>query len=142
MWLFTPFGFFSVVAHRDDDDALLVRSRARKDLEFLAARLVNPASPARGERVTSIEHTPDRDYPYRMVVTRAELDVLMTAFIRDELIYYNFKSECGEVDRLKWRELHAVWETMRGHEDGQARAGRGKLEPCPPSLPRSRSRAH
>lgn len=114
MWLFLPFGFFSIVAHRDHDDALLVRARAHKDLELLRARLDN-----RQDRV--IGHTPKADYPYRMTVTRAELDVMMTQFIQDELLYYNFKSECGATNRLKWPELHRVWETMHGHEDADAR---------------------
>ena len=49
MWLFTTQGFYSVVAHRRDPDRLLVRARAREDLEALRDQIpVNrPGQPNR-----------------------------------------------------------------------------------------------
>ena len=40
MWLLTTRGFFSVVAHRNEPDAVLVRARARIDLAY--TRIASP----------------------------------------------------------------------------------------------------
>ena len=38
MWLYTTIGFFSVVAHREDPDTILIRARVREDLDSLRRR--------------------------------------------------------------------------------------------------------
>ncbi len=102
MWLLTPRGFYSVVANRDDPETVLVRARAREDLEALQ-------DVVEGISVTETLH---RDYRWRSVVTRTACSVglvLMAA----EIDYGNFKAE---VERRQGREradlYHDVWETL------------------------------
>ncbi len=81
MWTFTPQGFYSVVAHRRDPDKLLVRARARADLEALR------------EQIPILRITTDdqADYRHRAVVTRAEW-VAALAQLASDIDYDNFKS--------------------------------------------------
>src|SRR5436190_2792927 len=72
MWLFTTQGFYSVVAHRRDPDRLLVRARAREDLDALRDQIPE----------LRIFSDPHADYRWRAVVTRAEW-VATIAQLRD-----------------------------------------------------------
>jgi hypothetical protein len=85
MWLFLIDGFYSVVQDKDDTNTLLVRARDEDDALRMADRL--------GHVV--IEHTPDRDYAYRMRVPRAQFSGLMEEEVQD-LSYTNFKNEVHE----------------------------------------------
>jgi hypothetical protein len=118
MWLFTPFGFFSAVAHRERDDMLCVRARARRDLEALNRRM------AAKHRIVD---TPDADYPYRILVTRGAFSDFLDSFVKARLTYDNFKAAAGRdpSETFKHQEvLHDVWATMHKHEDQRARLGR------------------
>lgn len=119
MWLFTPFGFFSCVAHRDEPDFICVRARARADLLAFLTRF-----PELDGHVPdgAIIATPDADYPYRAIVTRTGLSEVLSAFVLDELAYDNFKSEVGRVaGSARAKPLHDVWEVMHAVEDADAR---------------------
>ena len=61
MWLYTTIGFFSVVAHRDDPRAILIRARVREDLAAL-----------RRHHLPDIEIVEGSDYPYEALVSRDE----------------------------------------------------------------------
>ena len=105
MWLLTTQGFYSVVAHRDDPDKLLVRARTRADIEAL------------GEQIPAIEpfEDPAADYRYRAVVSRAEWLVALAQLVT-ELDYDNFKnavagrqgSERAALYGVLWRELRRL----------------------------------
>ncbi len=100
MWVFTPFGFFSIVAHRDRPGHLLVRSRDQRDLEALADRL-RPRP--------QVEHTPDADYAWRLVATRSAIGKLLAA-TAETLDYWNFKAEVERQQGYARAELyHQVW---------------------------------
>jgi hypothetical protein len=114
MWLFTPFGFFSVVAHRAHPDRVLVRSRVRADLVELAKR--EPGKPV-------IRRTPEADYPYRIEIARRRLATIVQRFVLDELDYPNFKGAVAERQGFgRAHAYHDVWERLRGTEDGGARS--------------------
>lgn len=85
MWLFTPQGFYSVVAHRRDPEKLLVRARVRADLEALR------------EQAPDLRIFSDRgaDYRWRAVIRRAEW-VAAIAQLASEIDYDNFKSTVAE----------------------------------------------
>ena|SRR5581483_10783196 len=103
MWLFTTQGFYSVVAHRRDPDRLLVRARAREDLEALRDQIPNL-------RISS-----DRtaDYRWRAVVTRGEW-IAAVAQLATEIDYDNFKSAVAARQGAKRERLYArVWAEMR-----------------------------
>ena len=61
MWLFTTIGFFSVVAHRDDPRAILIRARVREDLEAL-----------RRHHLPDLQIDEAGDHTYEALVSRDE----------------------------------------------------------------------
>jgi hypothetical protein len=103
MWLFTTQGFYSVVAHRRDRDRLIVRARAREDLEALREQIPE----------LRIHSDPDADYRWRAVVTRAEW-VAVVAELATELDYDNFKRAVAtRQGRERERLYHRVWAALR-----------------------------
>lgn len=104
MWLYTTFGFYSVVAHRDLEDTLLVRARVQGDLEKL--REVMP-------ELGVIQETPDADYAYRAIITRPDLARGMTELVK-YLDYPNFKNAVMERQGLaRERAYEDVWRVTR-----------------------------
>ena len=85
MWTITTRGFYSVVAHRELPDTMLVRGRVRADLDAL------------GDLIPGLAVYEDRgaDYRYRAIVSspawRAALDVMAS-----EIDYDNFKNAVAE----------------------------------------------
>ena len=57
MWLFTQRGFFSIVAHRDDPDFLIVRARVKGDIENYWPQ-------------AKVSETPNADYLFRAVLPK------------------------------------------------------------------------
>ncbi|NUP04596.1 MAG: hypothetical protein HOW73_00865 [Polyangiaceae bacterium] len=109
MWIFLPQGFVSVVADRNDPTRLLVRARARADLEKLTQSL---------EIRPTISHTPHADYPYRLTIEREKLSALIAEHIA-AMKYPNFKGAITDPSLL--RCAHEVWDVMHDHEDDAAR---------------------
>src|SRR4051812_10585895 len=102
MWLLTPRGFYSVVAHRGRPDHLLVRARARGDLELLDDLLPD----------IQIEHTPDRDYSWRTVVLRYDWAAAVGR-LAQEIDYPNFKNRVAEVQGYERASLYGkVWSIL------------------------------
>ena len=83
MWLFTNFGFFSVVK-KDESDDLTVRSRTKSDLDRLRNHYLPSLSASRGHEGT--------DYPWRATTSASALAEAMSAFAQD-IDYANFKDE-------------------------------------------------
>jgi hypothetical protein len=103
MWLFTTQGFYSVVAHRRDADKLIVRGRAREDLEALRDQIPE-------HRVFSDSNA---DFRWRAVVTRAEW-VAAVAQLADQIDYDNFKSAVGARQGPEREGLyHGIWAALR-----------------------------
>jgi hypothetical protein len=112
MWIMTSFGFFSIVeAERRrptlmEEDDLIVRARVRSDLvRFCAEAGIKPG------RKTSIETTPERDYRYRVRMSRHNVAKALIGAVMD-LHYPNFKDKIhrGEPHRAHiygdvWRDL-------------------------------------
>ena len=61
MWLYTTIGFFSVVAHRDDPRAILIRARVREDLAAL-----------RRHHLPDLEIAQGGEYAFEALVSRDE----------------------------------------------------------------------
>src|SRR4051794_41146685 len=103
MWLMTPRGFYSVVAHRDDADVVLVRARDRGDLESLAE-----LSPG-----LAVAHTPERDYAWRVLMDRAEW-ARVVGRLAAEIDYPNFKSKVAAAQGHERASVYSrVWSTLR-----------------------------
>lgn len=113
MWLFTSFGFFSIV-QKAGDEHLTVRSRTQGDL----ARLRRHYLPA----LTPPSRQGGSDYPWRGTCTHAELAEALPRIVQ-HLTYDNFKSEvkrtlgpAREARYAKvWEALHALPEDLVEH---------------------------
>jgi hypothetical protein len=114
MWLFTQYGFFSVVCARGltgktkaiDPNTFMVRARSRHHLESLQSRCAEL-------RAFEIADTKDTDYRYRLVVPKAVWE-RVAGELAAEIDYGNFKSRAYEKsgDKPYVNALHDVWEVM------------------------------
>ena len=99
MWLFTTQGFYSVVEDRGDSDRLLVRGRAREDLEALK------------EQIPQLDVFEDRnaDHRWRAWVTRDEW-VEAVARLAGAIDYDNFKHTISDRQGAERDQLYSrVW---------------------------------
>lgn len=90
MWFLGKRGFLSIVVHHSDPDTLVVRGREQKHLEAFCTAL-SPRIP-----FTDIEDTPECDYPFRVLCSRAQVAEFLTNEV-SQLDYPNFK---GAVDKV------------------------------------------
>ena len=114
MWVFTRYGFYSVVCARGKDGAgldtntLMVRARVRHHLERLQGRFASLAG-------YSIHESPKTDYRYRIIVPKACWKEAATQMV-EELSYGNFKDEAtrslGFAGRAYIQTLHDVWSRL------------------------------
>jgi hypothetical protein len=121
MWILTTTGMFSVVAHDgqranapqwpqgvSSEGALLVRARSEADLRAMLSATDLPSSRAMS--------TPNADYPWRALVTRAEWARFMTLEIQ-RLDYANFKARVMEVQGRERHDAYSrVWSILRSLE--------------------------
>lgn len=107
MWLVTPYGFYSAIAHRSKPDTLIVRARARTDLETLIERF---------ELNATIETILKADYPHRIELPKSTwADVV--ARMAQSIDYANFKDEAKRVSGKRRADvLMRVWSALRDIE--------------------------
>ena len=94
MWLFLPWGYFSIVSKPDDTpDTLTVRTRVRADLARFAIEAEKlghaPVDPAIRVNVAT-------DYPYRLRFTRLAVAAVLTDYVRTTEVG-NFKDAVKSV---------------------------------------------
>jgi hypothetical protein len=119
MWLFTQYGFFSVVCAREgdgswghavDEGRVMVRARLRGHLEGLKLRF--PEELAGLEIVETLE----TDYRYRLFADKT-LWTSVLQLLGEELDYDNFKSKVARnldgVGDEYAHSLHDVWDIMQ-----------------------------
>lgn len=102
VWLFGQKGFLSIVQHKDDHDLLLVRARAKGDIErYFPAAIVR--------------ENEGSDYRFRASIPRFEVVNRIAKTIHD-INYPDFKESIQESDRIPWYlEVWATMATMQGH---------------------------
>jgi hypothetical protein len=106
VWIFTDFGFFSVVAHRDEPDRLLVRARVRSDLEALTQAI-------RGRGKSRIYSTPDHDYPFRCIVKREAFGRALSE-LAERIQYDNFKNSVAATQGSERAHVYlGIWDHLR-----------------------------
>lgn len=102
MWIFTRFGFFSVVtAHSTNGEIIAIRSRVRDDLEKLR-RLDDDLE------LAPVHVTADRDYPFRVFVEK-DTWVTLAAHLAADVDYRNFKSKVGEESKERAQVYAGIW---------------------------------
>ncbi len=118
MWLFTKYGFYSVVCARQengkgntDPDHVMIRARLRSHLEALAERFPR-------ELDYKIHESDDTDYAFRIFVWKGTWTNIAHQ-LANEIDYDNFKAAShrqpvkSERDHLHYhRALGDVWGTM------------------------------
>lgn len=120
MWIFTKYGFLSVVNARKgfgepgqpvDPDRLMIRSRSRNHLERLQERFQQLKD-------RNIETFPGSDYPFRIFVEKSVWAEMMKE-LAEELDYDNFKNAVAKEPNSSDYEdcLHDVWQIMRRLEN-------------------------
>ncbi|WP_368162422.1 hypothetical protein [Aeromonas sp. s6] len=103
MWLFTKFGFFSIV-QKDQDGTLTIRSHTKGDLDRLRNHYLPSLSPSRAQSET--------DYPWRANASAAALKEAMSTIVQ-EIDYSNFKSEVGlSTGHARAKRYSKVWSAM------------------------------
>jgi hypothetical protein len=103
MWIYTPWGAFSVVKQRGSTGALTVRARLQSDLEQLRVRHLPTLGP--------VLHTTMTDYPFRAFVSPADFAKAL-AEIAEAIDYPNVKAETMRVSGLDrervYHNIHAA----------------------------------
>ncbi len=103
MWLFTKFGFFSVV-QKDGDRDLTVRARVKEDLENLKDKYL--------PNMSKIVVGAGTDYPFRAKVSRAELAEAIKQIAMD-IDYSNFKDAVNDMQGTARANTYLrVWSSM------------------------------
>jgi len=118
MWIFTKYGFFSIVCARQgsgehgqpvDPQRMMVRARVRQHLEALQRRFPELLG------ACDIREFPATDYAFRMFVPKAVWSQVL-AGLAEEMDYDNFKSEVtryqGKMGKDYEHSLHEVWSVM------------------------------
>ncbi len=134
MWIYTPFGFYSVVQKPGDED-LTVRARVGKDLDELRARYMPDLGPT--------QITPGHDYPCRAKASHAALAAGMVKLTLD-LNYSNVKAQTYKVGGASreaiYHEVHSATTKLHKLKKREAlragvarikdKAAAGKLRPA------------
>ena len=112
MWIFTPFGFFSIVQKTHDaSDQLTIRGRVRADLENLVSHLPS-ASVIREDR--------DADYRFRITADKDDLAYVMARLVVD-LDYDNFKNQVAKEQGHDRAVCYGqVWSTLYELQSSEA----------------------
>lgn len=103
MWLFTKFGFFSVM-NKGDNDELTVRSRTKSDLDRLRNHYLPSLSPSRAHEGT--------DYPWRATTSSTALGEAMRVIAQD-IDYANFKNEVAlDLGKDRAKRYGKIWSAL------------------------------
>jgi len=103
MWIFTRYGFLSVVQHNDEPDILIVRSRFKGHIESIFGDLAK------------VMRTVGTDYEYRAEIQKEKVAEVMAKLINN-INYGNFKDELD--NRVKASQLDKTyfqrcWDTYK-----------------------------
>lgn len=122
MWLFTPFGFFSVV-QKEGESGLTVRSRARSDL----LRLQRHYLPQLGEPVAH----EGSDYPWRARCSPDDWGQALQK-MAGHIDYANFKDEVAQSSgKARAQRYSKVWSALYGMEEDFPEPGPQGFEGLP-----------
>lgn len=113
MWLFTNFGFFSVV-QKLGTSHLTVRARVRADLDCLRERYLPELGPSQAKGGT--------DYRWRANISHAKFAAGLSQIVMD-LHYANYKSEVGaRQGKERAHRYGKVWEVLYDMPEEATRA--------------------
>ena len=109
MWLFTKYGFYSIVRAPAADgqplDTMAIRARRIEDLEALRSFVP----------IGHIVKTPERDYPFRCFLTPGECSAMLSD-MGETIDYENFKEKISTQSRFRARLYGVIWTVMQNLE--------------------------
>lgn len=116
MWIMTRYGFFSVVENRENKNAVLIRARAKADLERLCDRYGDTLPGFKAEDIDG----PDRyaDYRWRLWVQRSDWMKALVDLTED-IDYDNFKDAVKKVDSDRANRYMSVWGVLLRVQDAE-----------------------
>ena len=125
MWLFTKYGFYSVVADYEVPENVLIRARAREDLENLKA-LMERFYPGSILASAPIYESMYSDYRYRVFCPKTDFEAVANLLARD-VDYNNFKGEIHKAgDTGRDMAYTSVWSIMRDWQQRKVTYKTGK----------------
>ena len=106
MWLFTKYGFLSVV-RSGEDNSIMVRARDRNHLVRLQA---SKPDVLKGKKILA---SPDSDYGFRTILSWEEW-LALAVDLAGDIDYSNFKEEVGKqnIKGPYLATLHRVWQLV------------------------------
>lgn len=111
MWIFTNYGFVSIVAHRTKKDTLLVRAREPGVLEAIGKN--------HGVNV-KVKRTPKADYLYRAEFSKRVFAKIMASEV-EAINYPNFKNAFvaakKDLTGISHSALMRIWSIMYDLQD-------------------------
>ena len=102
MWIFTKYGFISVVQHNSLADSFQVKSRVIDPLEILWPEY-------------EIEVIDWADYRFRITIPKIEAALVLIEKVIGDCTYTSFKNEC-EADEDYHYALTRVWSIMHNYQ--------------------------
>lgn len=123
MWIFTKYGFYSVVCPQEDDGGLggqvdpsrvMVRCRLREHIEALKARFPELLADC------DVKVSSHADYAFRIIVEKQVWSRVLLR-LNDDVNYDNFKAEVARFqgpDGAAYEDsLHDVWSMMHSLQE-------------------------
>ncbi len=108
MWVFTNFGFYSIVKHNQKPDVFLVRARSKEDL----LRLIYKYGDICNLNINSIIVNDEADYRYRLEINKSSWSDVISK-IADDINYTNFKNSVKDnLDEYRAELCNQVWDVM------------------------------
>jgi hypothetical protein len=112
MWIFTRYGFLSIVQHNDYQNILIVRSRFKGHIQRIFGDV-------------EVENDAGTDYEYRTEIPKEKVAKIISDLIAD-IDYGNFKNELGvkvrdrlqQLDKTYASRCWATYEVMSGNYEG------------------------
>lgn len=106
MWLFTKYGFYSIIQDEKDNTLFKVRARKKADLQELQNNVAEISG-------CSIHQDLKADYRFRIFINQKQLESLMIQ-LSNSLDYSNFKDSIyrNESQKDKLDSYHQVWDVM------------------------------
>lgn len=107
MWIFSKIGFVSVVQNWENSDELLIRGRAKEDIDRIGSFAFEICN-----KFVETKVTMDHDYYYRIKLSKKDFGKIMCHLV-GQIDYTNFKAKIHEgCDLVRDGAYAKVWATM------------------------------